>query len=87
MAKKIVLEVKLGKAKSDDLQQLKGYMDEFGTECIGGALIAEGFPKTVTTAARESLSIHLVGYEIDTEWNKPKAFEEIQNRLKLIAVQ
>lgn len=45
MAKKVVVEVKLGRAEIADLVQLSEYMGEFGGECISGALIAEGFPK------------------------------------------
>ncbi len=47
-AKKIVVEVKLGKATPDSVLQLKSYMEELGEECIAGILIAEHLPRKIT---------------------------------------
>lgn len=43
--KKLLIEVKLGKASKNDINQLGRYMDILGKECVGGALIAEQIPR------------------------------------------
>lgn len=45
--KYLLVEVKTGIAKRRDLEQLKRYINEFGSEAIGGVLIAKGFPKSI----------------------------------------
>ena len=43
--RKIVIEVKTGNAKSQDIVQLGDYVSEIGKECVLGILIAGDFPK------------------------------------------
>jgi hypothetical protein len=81
-ARKIVLESKLAKAEPSDVTQLCGYTQEFGAECIGRALIAEGFKKGVAAAANQN-GVQLIRYEIDGNWEEPKTFAEICATLKL----
>ena len=45
--KYLLVEVKTGKASQKDFHQLKGYLEEFGSEAIGGVLIAKDFPKSI----------------------------------------
>lgn len=45
--RKIIVEVKLGKAKSQDIVQLENYMNEIGEECLEGILIAQDCSKKV----------------------------------------
>lgn len=45
ISKKIIIEVKTGTAKEEDIKQLRGYADEIGEECIAAILIANKFPK------------------------------------------
>ncbi len=82
VANKIVLEAKLGKAKKDDLLQVKAYTDEFGPECISRVLIAEDFSKGMAAQAM-NLGIRLFRYNLDLEWDGPKTFEEIVMALRL----
>lgn len=82
MAKKIVVEVKRSKAQRRDLEQLKKYMDEFGSECVSGVLIAEGFPKSAIQESSKA-GIHPVKYKLNLNWGIPKTFEEIRNNLEL----
>ncbi len=43
--RKIVIEVKTGNARSQDIVQLGDYVSEIGKECVLGILIARNFPK------------------------------------------
>ena len=81
-ALKLVVEVKRPKAKAGDLLQLRAYMDEFGKECIGGVLIAEGFPRAMLRDAL-GMKISLLKYELPLDWSQPRTFQEIQNGLRL----
>lgn len=44
--KYLLVEVKTGSAKKKDFKQLNGYINEFGSEAVGGLLIAKDFPKS-----------------------------------------
>jgi hypothetical protein len=45
LSRKIIVEVKSGPAKTRDMDQLHGYIDEVGEECLAGVLIASKFSK------------------------------------------
>ncbi len=45
MTRKIIIEVKLGRANNNDFNQLEKYLSEFGKECLKGVLIAAFFNK------------------------------------------
>ena len=45
--KYLLVEVKTGNTSKKDFRQLKGYIEEFGSEAIGGVLIAKNFPKSI----------------------------------------
>lgn len=45
--KYLLVEVKTGRASKKDFEQLKGYIEEFGSEVIGGVLIARDFPRSI----------------------------------------
>ena len=85
VAHKLILEAKLAKAELEDLSQLQGYTSEFGVECVGQAVIAEAFPKTVLSRAAE-LGIRLIRYELICNWDQPRTFAEILENLRLILV-
>lgn len=46
-SRKIIVEVKLGKAQPRDIAQLLKYTEELGRECVGGILIAKDFSKKI----------------------------------------
>jgi hypothetical protein len=50
--RRIIVEVKLGKAKLQDIMQLKNYIYEIGKECVGGVLVAQDFSKKVQQEAK-----------------------------------
>jgi len=82
--RKTIVEIKTGKAASQDIAQLKNYVIEMGTECVAGILIAEEFPRKVLQEA-ESKGIKCFGYSfshIDESQNY--SFDELQSKLQLI---
>jgi len=52
LARKIIIEVKTGLAKLQDVSQLGMYLDEMGSECLGGVFIAKDFSKKILQEAR-----------------------------------
>ena len=44
---KVILEVKTGKARPQDIVQLENYLNEMGSECMGGILIAKDFSRKI----------------------------------------
>lgn len=50
--RKIIIEVKRGAAKEQDLSQLKNYAEELGDECIATALIARKFSPAIKRVAK-----------------------------------
>ncbi|MGD0794464.1 MAG: hypothetical protein ABR958_02555 [Dehalococcoidales bacterium] len=86
LARKIIIEVKTGLAKLQDVGQLSVYMDELGNECIAGILIAKDFSKKVLQEA-QSKSIHAFSYRLGImENHAPVTFNELKRDLQLIKV-
>jgi hypothetical protein len=83
-ARKLVVEVKRGKDRSPDLLQVRNYMDEFGKECVGGVLIADGFPKRVVRDS-PALGIRLFRHSMAAPWTSPITFDDLKERLRLDA--
>lgn len=79
-AKKIIIEVKMGKVSATDIEQLNSYMDQVGEECAGGILIAHEFPKAHPT------NIHAYNYSFDIELKEPHTFEELLSAIKISPV-
>lgn len=82
IVKQIVIEVKRGAAKEDDIKQLRGYMEEIGEECVAGAVIAEDLSKNVARSSNKN--IHFWRYtfnEINLE--EPHTFEELLSRIQI----
>lgn len=46
-SRKMVVEMKRGRAQKKDVDQLHGYLEEIGEEALGGILIAREFPKNI----------------------------------------
>ncbi len=45
--KYLLVEIKTGKAQRKDIEQLEGYLNEFGSEAVGGILVARDFSKSI----------------------------------------
>jgi hypothetical protein len=83
---KIIIEVKTGLAKLQDVTQIGAYMDELGNECISGILIAKDFSKKVLQEA-QSKKIHTFSYRLEImENHAPVTFNELKKDLQLIKV-
>ena len=81
LSRKIVIEVKLGKASKKDFEQLKRYMDEIGDECLKGVLIAKDFSKKdIDTFKDMIIPIYYSFINFDSD---AKTFEELKNELIL----
>jgi hypothetical protein len=46
-SRKVIVEVKTGKTRPQDIVQLENYLNEIGSECLGGILIAKDFPRKI----------------------------------------
>ncbi|MBM7582565.1 hypothetical protein JOD02_001422 [Caldicoprobacter guelmensis] len=82
-SKKIIIEVKTGEARKEDIDQLKGYMDEIGEECMGGILVARKFSKKVRHQC-ECKGVKAVVYDFE-QVNKccKYTIEEVKQKLRL----
>lgn len=86
LARKIIIEVKTGLAKVQDISQLSTYLDEMGSECLAGVIIARDFPKrTLQEAVRRGISTFAYKLGI-METDIPVTFNELKEDLQLIRV-
>lgn len=82
--KYIVVEVKTGRVQKKELAQLKGYINEFGSDCAGALLIAKEFPKTLI---RES-KILFVKYGFDQlDESAEYTYDQLKDKLRLEIVR
>ncbi len=83
LARKITIEVKTGLAKIQDINQLKMYQNEMGSECLAGVLITKGFSRRVLQEARAQ-GVKTVEYGLDVLEVSPfVSFEELRKSLCL----
>ncbi|MFC2020673.1 hypothetical protein ACFLU1_02640 [Chloroflexota bacterium] len=86
LARKIIIEVKTGLAKLQDIKQLSMYLNEMGKECLAGVLIARDFPKKILQEAKRQ-GISTFEYKLDMIENGiPVTFNEMKQNLQLIRV-
>jgi len=79
---RIPIEVKMNKAQSADVAQLRGYMDELHGECPLGLLVASNFGKDALAKAKET-RINLLQYRLSSDVKTACTFEEIYSGLTL----
>jgi hypothetical protein len=79
---KIPIEVKMNKAHSADVAQLRGYMDELRGESPIGLLIAATFSKDALASVRDT-RIKLLRYCLSSDVKTACTFEEIWDGLTL----
>lgn len=84
VTRKIIIEVKRGASKEQDLSQLRNYAEELGDECIATALIARKFSPAVKWGA-ETERIGLATYTLSQldEVNASYTFENLLQNLTL----
>ena len=86
LARKIIIEVKTGLAKLQDISQLSLYLDEVGDECVAGVLIAKDFSRKVLQAAKQQ-SINTFEYKLGIiESGVPVTFNELKEDFRLMKV-
>jgi len=84
--KYLLVEVKTGKIQKKDIEQLKGYISEFGNEVIGGVLIGKDFPKSFP--ALSSCRILPVRYYFDNlDIDQEYAYSELLQLLRMEVVK
>lgn len=81
-ALKIVVEIKLGAAKAQAIEQIHNYAKELGGECAGAVLIAKHFPAGVLHRAAEK-RIRTLVYSIGPFGNETFTFEDAKNAFAL----
>jgi hypothetical protein len=85
-SRKIILEVKMGKALDRDMEQLERYANELGTECISAILIAEDFSRSVVRKVEKQCNkrLRLLRHSLkDFSPNKIYTFDELKQKLQL----
>jgi hypothetical protein len=87
LSRKIVIEVKSGSVKTQDIDQLHGYIDEIGDECLAGLLIASKFSrKTLTSASRKRIKSFVYTFG-DMGRTGAYSFTELADKFRLSEVQ
>lgn len=82
-ARRIIIEVKTGKATPQDIVQLRNYMVEIGEECVLGILIARDFPKKVQQES-ENRGIKCFAYSFGQIDRAQKySLEELKSKFQL----
>ncbi|MFC2001170.1 hypothetical protein ACFLUZ_01550 [Chloroflexota bacterium] len=86
LARKIVIEVKTGLARLQDISQLSMYLNELGNECMAAVLIAKDFSRKVLQEAK-GRGISTFEYKLgEIESGVPVTFNELKEDLQLIKV-
>jgi len=86
LARKIIIEVKTGLAKLQDISQLSMYLDEIGSECLAGILIARDFSRKILQEAKRR-GISTFEYKLGIiESGVPATFNELKEDFQLIRV-
>jgi len=86
LARKIIIEVKTGLAKLQDISQLSMYLDEMGNECLAGVLIARDFSRKILQEAKRQ-RINTFEYKLGIiESGVPVTFNELKEDFQLIKV-
>ena len=83
VSRKIVVEIKTGRASPRDVDQVKGYADELGSECLGSVLIARDFSRRALKEA-SAQGVSCVAYELQgIDRSGLYTFEELLAALRL----
>jgi hypothetical protein len=83
-SRKIIVEVKTGKAKPLDICQLGNYVTEMGEECVLGILITQNFSKKVQQES-ENMGIKCFTYSFSQIDKMQKySFKELKSNLRLL---
>lgn len=81
VSRKILVEVKTGSASKGDFQQLNGYVNEIGKECIAGIMIARDFSRK--TIEEHGKTLVPIRYSFSDLNLSNVTFEEMKNKFRL----
>jgi hypothetical protein len=87
ISRKIIVEVKTGVARIEDIIQLKDYMRELGAECMAGALIAQKYSKKVLQKARDESILPLIYFFEGIDRQGVCLFEDLKRNLRLEVIE
>ena len=82
---KAVVEVKLKRASRNHVTQLREYMDQLGSECAGGVLVAADFGNRIAKLASDQ-GIACVRYELRRFGERPVPAETLLGSVMLTRV-
>jgi len=86
LARKILIEVKTGLAKVQDISQLSMYLDEMGNECLAGVLVARDFSERILQEAKRQ-GISTFEYKLgEIESGVPVTFQELKQDIQLTRI-
>jgi len=81
VSRKIIIEVKTGSISTNDVKQLKNYMNEMGDECITAILIGkQSSKKTLQEAINERIPVCFYSFG-DIHKDSETSFEELLSKL------
>lgn len=84
ITRKIIVEIKTGVAKKQDLSQLRSYAEEIGDECIATVLIARNFGSAIMKMAKqEQIKLAVYNFNQSSKMNALYTFEELLQKFNL----
>jgi hypothetical protein len=84
-SRKVIIEVKTGKARPQDIMQLEHYLSEMGSECLQGIIIAKDFSKRIKQKS-EAEGIKCFSYSFDPMDRMQKhSLDDLKSGFRLIA--
>lgn len=82
VGRKVVVEVKLGRATSANIQQLRLYMERLGEECAGGVLVARDFGSLTRRKAAEQ-GVTCIRYILLGLADEPFSYDDLLHAFSL----
>ncbi len=76
--KYLPVEVKAGKAQRKDVEQLRDYMKELGSEVTGGVLVAKDFPKKIRQDGILFVKYFFENLDLDEEYTYQELLDSIR---------
>ena len=87
LSRKIIIEIKTSNANIGDVKQLASYVDELGSECILGVLIARYFSKKTVNEAKNNKIACCTYWFKDLNEDSLYSFNELLSQINLEVVE
>jgi hypothetical protein len=86
-SRKVIIEVKTGKARPQDIVQLENYINEMGSECMAGVLVAKDFSRKIQQES-EAGGIKCFAYSFGpTDRMQQHSLDDLKSSFRLIDSQ